>query len=762
MIETPERGVEHALNPAQREAVEHVHGPLLVLAGAGSGKTRVLTTRIAALIDRHGVPPDQIFAVTFTNKAAGEMKHRIGQLLSRDPSGLWIGTFHSLSARLLRREAPLLGFNRQFTIYDEDDRLSLIRRLMDQQGHSVKQYPPKAVQVVVSAAKNRMMSPSQLVASASFDRLTQVASEVYSALGPALKAANAMDFDDLLLHPLTLFREHPDRLRAYQHRFRFILVDEFQDTNRAQYELIKLLGSHGNVAAVGDDDQSIYGWRGADVRNMQEFLKDFPGAKLVRLEENYRSTQVVLDAANGVIAENSGRIGKTLTTRRRGGETVTLLAAADERDEAEWVVRELQKRSAAGDWQFREMAVLYRTNSQSRAMEEAFRRAGVPYRLIGAISFYERREVKDLLAYLRLVSNPADDEAFLRAVSVPRRGLGETSLAILGQAATQWGKPLLETARIADRVSDLRPNVRQAFRNFAALIDAAVHNRDRAPADLLEQLIRAIDYEALLHAEGPEGADRWENVRELVASAANWSEVVQVDTESGETALERFLAEAALLSAVDKEQGQEQGVTLMTLHTAKGLEWPVVVMSGLEHGLFPLARAEEQPSGLEEERRLCYVGLTRAKDKLYLTWARARRRGGELRPGIASRFLKAIPPGIIEERRTTSLWAPSWGDQRGGGATGQGQYGRGIRSAGTFGTAASLPRGPAEDEPSQDTPRFVKGERVRHRRFGGGTIQGLIGTGRDLKVSVAFDDEEVGVKQLLVAYAGLEREWESA
>jgi DNA helicase-2/ATP-dependent DNA helicase PcrA len=757
-----EHGLELALNPAQREAVEHVHGPLLVLAGAGSGKTRVLTTRIAALIDRHGVPPDQIFAVTFTNKAAGEMKHRIGQLLNRDPSGLWIGTFHSLSARLLRREASLLGFSRQFTIYDEDDRLGLIRRLMDQQGHSVKQYPPKAVQALISGAKNRMMPASQLVSAAPFDRLSQVASEVYSALGPALKAANAMDFDDLLLHPLALFREQPDRLRAYQHRFKFILVDEFQDTNRAQYELIKLLGAHGNVAAVGDDDQSIYGWRGADVRNMQEFLKDFPGAKLVRLEENYRSTQIVLDAANGVIAENSGRIGKTLTTRRRGGETVTLVAAADERDEAEWVVRELQKRSSAGDWQFREMAVLYRTNSQSRALEEAFRRAGVPYRLVGAISFYERREVKDLLAYLRLVSNPADDEAFLRAVSVPRRGLGETSLAALGQAAAHWKKPLLETARIADRVPDLRPNVRQAFRNFAALIDTAVQKRDLPPADLLEFIIRSIDYETLLQAEGVEGADRWENVRELVASAANWSEVVTVDSESGETALERFLAEAALLSAVDKEEGQEQGVTLMTLHTAKGLEWPVVVMTGLEHGLFPLARAEEQASGLEEERRLCYVGLTRAKDKLYLTWARARRRGGELRPGIVSRFLKAIPPGIVDERRTTSLWAPAWGDQRGSGAAGQGQYGRGYRTSGGFGETAPLPRSPAEEEPSQDTPRFVKGERVRHRRFGGGTIQGLVGTGRDLKVSVAFDDEEVGVKQLLVAYAGLEREWESA
>ena len=419
MIEASPTQLEPALNPAQREAVEHVEGPLLVLAGAGSGKTRVLTMRIAALIDRHGVPPDRIFAVTFTNKAAGEMKHRIGRLLNRDPSGLWIGTFHSLSARILRREAELLGFTRQFTIYDEDDRLSLIRRLMEQQGHSTKLFPPRAVQSVISAAKNRMVSPADLANGASFDRLAQVSAEVYGALGAALKTANAMDFDDLLLHPLKLFREHPERLRVYQNRFRFILVDEFQDTNRAQYQLIRLIGSHGNVCAVGDDDQSIYGWRGADVRNMQDFLKDFPGAKLIRLEENYRSTQIVLDAANGVIAENSGRIGKTLTTRRRGGETVTLVAAADERDEAEWIVRELQKRSAASDWSYSEMAVLYRTNSQSRALEEAFRRAGVPYRLIGAISFYERREVKDLLAYLRLIANPADNEAFLRAVACP-------------------------------------------------------------------------------------------------------------------------------------------------------------------------------------------------------------------------------------------------------------------------------------------------------------------------------------------------------
>ncbi|HET9039646.1 MAG TPA: UvrD-helicase domain-containing protein [Gemmatimonadales bacterium] len=767
MIDTSGPDLGHALNPAQQEAVDHVHGPMLVLAGAGSGKTRVLTTRIANLIDRHGVPPDRIFAVTFTNKAAGEMKHRIGRLLDRDPSGLWIGTFHSLSARLLRREAGLLGFGRQFTIYDEDDRLSLIRRLMDQRGHSTKVFPPRAVQSLISGAKNRMVPPSELAAGVSqFDRLAQVSADVYAAMGPALKAANAMDFDDLLLHPLTLFREHPDRLRAYQAKFSFVLVDEFQDTNRAQYELIRLLGAHGNVCAVGDDDQSIYGWRGADVRNMQEFLKDFPGAKLVRLEENYRSTQVVLDAANGIIAENTGRIGKTLTTRRRGGEPVTLLAAADERDEAEWVVRELERRSAAGDWSYGDMAVLYRTNSQSRALEEAFRRAGIPYRLVGAISFYERREVKDLLAYLRLVANPSDDEAFLRAVGVPRRGLGDTSLATLGRTAQQWSKPLLDAARGAEAITDLRPNVREAFRTFAALIDGlAQRAATLAPAEVLEHLIRAIDYETVLLAEGPEGADRWENVRELVASAANWSE--EVTEEADGTPLERFLAEAALLASGDTVVGNEDGVTLMTLHTAKGLEWPVVVLTGLEHGLFPLARAEEQPDGLEEERRLCYVGLTRAKDKLYLTWARARRRGGELRPGIMSRFLRALPPAIVEERRTTSMWAPDWGSggRAGRRSGGQGGGWSGGGAVGSFGSHRPPERptaSPPTEELSQDTPRYVKGERVRHRRFGSGTIQGLTGTGRDLKVSVAFDDAEVGVKQLLVAYAGLEREWESA
>jgi DNA helicase-2/ATP-dependent DNA helicase PcrA len=749
------------LNPEQREAAEQVAGPVLVLAGAGSGKTRVLTVRIALLIEEHGVAADRIFAVTFTNRAAAEMKTRIGEMLGRDPTGLWIGTFHSLSARILRREAIHLGFSREFTIYDEDDRLALIKRLLEQRNHSSKMFPPRIVQSIISAAKNRMQTPDQLAASAP-DPLIEVAADIYGAMGPALKAQNAMDFDDLMLHPLTLFREHPDRLARYQEKFLYVLVDEFQDTNRAQYELVKLLSArHHNLFAVGDDDQSIYAWRGAEVRNMRDFQLDYPEHRLIRLEENYRSTQLVLDAANSAIAPNTGRIGKTLRTKRRGGESITLLSSADERDEAEWVVGELASRRTSGDWTAAQMAVLYRTNSQSRAMEEAFRRAGVPYRMIGSISFYERREVKDLLAYLRLLVNPADDEAFLRAVAVPKRGIGETSMAVVRDAAINWQRPLLETAAIADRIPNLRPNVREALRRFAESINGL---RDQVgsepPVIVLETLIEAIGYERVLLEEGAEGKDRWENVRELVAAAASWSEIVQEEGDET-TPLQRFLSDAALLTSHDVTEGTEAGVTLMTIHTAKGLEWPVVVIAGLEDGLFPLSRSAETAEGLEEERRLFYVGLTRAKDKLYLTHAKSRRRGGDIMPSMPSRFLGTIPPGLVEEKATSSggTW---WGRGSGGrGFGGADRSGGWVRWSDRYTRpGAVIRRAEAEDE-GQDSPRYVKGERVRHRRFGGGTIQGLTGTGKDLKVTVLFDSEEHGLKQLLVAVAGLEREWDS-
>ena len=736
------------LNEAQQVAVAHTGGPLLVLAGAGSGKTRVLTTRLAHLVSARGLRPDRIFAVTFTNRAAGEMRHRVSQLLGREPAGLWIGTFHSLAARILRREAQLLGFTSQFTIYDEDDRLALIKRLLERRGYAVKQFPPRLVQSLISGAKNRLVPPEELAAAAD-DRLTRAAAEIYRDLDEALRQANAMDFDDLLLHPLTVFREHPERLARYQDRFRSVLVDEFQDTNRAQYLLVRQLArEHREICVVGDDDQSIYGWRGADIRNMLDFRDDFADATLIRLEQNYRSTRTILDAANAVIAENADRLGKTLYTLRQGGEPVTLVIVADERDEAEWVTRELKDRAATDHYAWSEMAILYRTNAQSRAFEEVLRRTAVPYQIIGAVSFYNRREVKDLVAYLRLVVNPADDEAFLRAIQVPKRGLGVSSVAALQDAATRWRHPLLETAAIADRIGELRPQAREAFRAFAVMLDTLrSHLADTTPAALLERILDAVQYEAHLEQEGPEGLERLENVRELVAAAAEWSEEAEPD-EPG-NAVERFLTTAALTTSAEQVGGDPDGVTLMTVHTAKGLEWPIVVVAGLEDGLFPLGRALETPEGLEEERRLAYVAITRARDRLYLTSARARRRGGQLLPGLPSRFLDALPPGIVEERRSSGVFG--------------GDYGRAARRRPWSSDRLLEPSPATEATPeleSQDLPRFVKGERVRHRKFGPGTIRGLDGRGRDLKVVVEFDDGEVGTRLLLVAYAGLERDWD--
>ncbi|MDH3457991.1 MAG: UvrD-helicase domain-containing protein, partial [Gemmatimonadota bacterium] len=736
------------LNEAQRAAVEYDGGPLMVLAGAGSGKTRVLTARIAHLAHHRGVRPDRIMAVTFTNRAADQMKQRVAELLGREPAGLWIGTFHSLCARLLRREAHHLGFTRAYSIYDEDDRLALIKRLLERAEYSAKTFPPRQIQWIISSAKNRLLSPDELGASAD-DRLTRVAAEIYHEMGAALRAANAMDFDDLLLHPLTLFREHPDRLSYWQRRFDSILVDEFQDTNRAQYLLARHLGAlHRDISVVGDDDQSIYSWRGAELRNLLDFNTDFPEAAVLRLEENYRSTQVILDAANGIIAENRGRLGKTLFTSRRGGEPVVVVAAADERDEAEWVARECREQATTESFDYGEMALLYRTNAQSRAFEDAFRRSAIPYRLVGAVSFYARREVRDVLAYLRLTANPADDQAFLRAIQVPRRGIGPGSLRHLQAAATRWNRPLLDTAAIADRITDLRPQAKSAFTDFAHLLQDLHNAAQREPPPLvLERIIEVVGFAAYLQDQGVDGVERLENVRELVAAAAEWwEEQVAEGTQEGDdgTPVERFLQGAALLSPVEVSEGDPRGVTLMTVHTAKGLEWPLVMVVGVEDGLFPLSRSMETFEGLEEERRLAYVAATRAQDRLYLTWARARRRGGQLMPGLPSRFLEALPPGVVEERRTSGVFGGEW-------------YRQTYDSARWFTHETHDP-----DLESQDHPRYVKGERVYHDRFGSGFIAALSGQGRELKVTIQFDDAEVGTKQLLVAYAGLQRSMEGA
>jgi len=739
-----------SLNDAQREAVMHFEGPILVLAGAGSGKTRVLTTRIARLIEHHGVDPRHILAVTFTNKAAGEMRERVARLLGAEPEGMWAGTFHAIGARLLRREAPLVGRTASFSIYDEDDSLALVRRVMEQARISTKDWAPKALRAEISDAKNALVTPEEYAARA-LHPVERAAAVVYPLLERALREANAADFDDLLVLPVRLLEQHPDRLAEYRRRFQFILVDEYQDTNRAQYRLITLLGGeHGNVLVVGDDDQSIYGWRGADIRNILDFEKDFPAARVVRLEENYRSTPQVLEVANVVISANTSRRGKTLRATRGAGETVTLVGSLDERDEAEFVTTELLARRAADETlALRDIAVLYRTNAQSRSLEEAFRMRAIPYRLVGAVRFYDRREIRDLVSYLKLIANPADDEAFRRAVTVPRRGLGESTIEQLAERARAAGVPLLAAAGRPDLQDGMRPPARTALLAFAALI---TRHRDKAADsavdELLLRLIEDIRYEDALRAEGKEGLDRLDNVKELITGAAET--VIDEGGELGLTPLDHFLQRAMLVTDFDRQSADADAVTLMTLHNAKGLEFPLVFITGLEEGLFPLSRAHDAPNELEEERRLFYVGITRAKRKLFLSHARSRRRNGETMPSVPSSFLRTIPESLVEQRATIRLRAT----------------GRAVlpQSAAMRRPGEPVVRRTSRWDPdidaSQDAPRFVKGERVKHPRFGSGTVMELSGTGRETKVTVDFDDEEVGRKRLVVAYAGLERDWE--
>jgi DNA helicase-2/ATP-dependent DNA helicase PcrA len=741
------------LNPAQREAVLHFEGPLLVLAGAGSGKTRVLTSRIARLVGHQGVDARRILAVTFTNKAAGEMRERIARYLGEDPTGMWVGTFHAVGARLLRSLPHLVGRGRGFTIYDEDDQLTVVKRVMERRHVSPKQFAPKAILGAISSAKNALVSPAEYARLAS-DPFTKAAALVYEDLETAYRTANAVDFDDLLVLPVRMLRENPTFLEDLRSKFQFILVDEYQDTNHAQYQLVKLLGGeHQNVCVVGDDDQSIYGWRGADIRNILDFEKDFPNAHVVRLEENYRSTPSILRVANSVIEANTERRGKTLRPTRPDGEPVTVVGASDDRDEADWVVDEiLARRHGPNAMALRDVAILYRTNAQSRSMEEALRRRALPYRLIGAVRFYDRREIRDLMGYLKLVANPSDDEAFRRAVAVPRRGLGETTIELLSERARSAGIPMLEAATRNDLLEGVRPAARGALLDFAGVIATYRARAQSESVDaLLRDLVDSVRYVEHLRAEGPEGEDRIENVKEMITGAAEL--VIEEGGEIGLTPLEHFLQRSSLVADLDKLDPSADAITMMTVHNAKGLEFPLVFITGLEDGLFPLARAFDDPKLLEEERRLLYVGITRAEEKLFLTHARSRRRNGETMPSIPSSFLKPIPSSLVETVATMKLRA-----------TGRSVMPQSAAMRRPGSPLATMPRkGGGIDmdvEASQDSPRFVKGERVKHARFGSGTIAELSGTGKDTKVTVDFDDESIGRKRLVVAYAGLERGWE--
>jgi len=779
------------LNPAQHAAVLHDDGPMLVLAGAGSGKTRVLTTRIARLISQRGVAPHEILAVTFTNKAAGEMRERIARQLGFEPKGMWCGTFHSLGARLLRGVAAAVGRTANFTIYDEDDTLGALKRIMERRGLNAKQFAPNAILGAISDAKNALVSPSEYSTTAR-DTFTTAVSGVYFDLEAALERANAVTFDDLLVLPVRALENDPNVLAHYQRRFKYVLVDEYQDTNHAQYRFVQLMGSgFGNVMVVGDDDQSIYGWRGADIRNILEFERGFPGADIVRLEDNYRSTPNILALANNVISENTERRGKTLRATRPPGEAVTVVETVDERDEAEFVADVVEDRTSRGDWLRRECAVLYRTNAQSRSLEDSFRRRSIPYRLVGAVRFYDRREIRDLMAYLKLIANPSDDEAFRRAVSVPRRGLGDATVALMAEQAQALRIPMMDVARRPELVADLRSAARSSLEQFVTLIEQfRTSALDMAVDELLTNIVKAIRFEDHLRAEGEEGRDRINNVQELIAGAA---EVVADDGgEVGLTPLDHFLQGAQLVAGVDKLDPTADAVTMMTMHNAKGLEFPLVFICGLEDGLFPLARAAEDPRQLEEERRLFYVGITRAEKKLYLTTAEQRRRYGELMMSQPSRFLRAIPPGLVEKQRTqrqrsegrsqyaggigtstsrggsSDAWgktSSSSGGPRYGSAAGYGgkevPFGKaaGSLSGGRPPARAARPEVAPEDE-SQDEAVLRVGERVKHAKFGTGTIAELTGAGRDAKVRIDFDDEEIGRKTLVILQAKLERGWE--
>lgn len=752
------------LNPAQREAVLHHEGPLLVIAGAGSGKTRVLTTRIARLIQHHGVDPSRILAVTFTNKAAGEMRRRIEKLVESDLRGMWCGTFHAIGARMLRANAPSVRRTANFTIYDEDDTLGAVKRVMERAGISPKQWTPKSIVALISDAKNALVTPAEYVEVA-IDPLSRAAGAVYLELEGALRAANAVTFDDLLMLPVQILRENERVLEHYRSKFQFILVDEYQDTNRAQFQFIKLLGSgHGNVSVVGDDDQSIYGWRGADIRNILDFEKEFALAKVVKLEENYRSTPSILEVANAAISANQGRRGKTLRATRSGGELVTLYNTLDERDEAEMVIDEIKSRQSLEERELRQFAVLYRTNAQSRPIEDALRSAAMPYLLVGGVRFYDRREIRDLMSYLKLIANPSDNEAFRRAVAVPRRRLGDATIEALAEIARRADVSMLGAASRADLLGAMRGPARSGLQQFASLIEhLRIRATDTSVDELLRELVDAIRYGDYLQADSPETArDRSENVAALIDGAAET--VVDDGGEVGLTPLDHFLQRAMLVAQVDALDPNADAVSLMTLHNAKGLEYPVVFVTGLEDGLFPTLNSTEDPAKLEEERRLFYVGITRAERKLYLSFAESRRRNGQVMLSVRSRFLHDIPAGMLEEKKTIKVRSSS-----------RMLYSRDSYSRDSMGREPALGQtgwrgGPvrkSHDVPSwragaagpavESSLLYARGERISHKLFGGGRIEELSGTGRDVKAVIEFDDASVGRKTIKLAYTTLER-----
>lgn len=745
------------LNPQQRLAAETTEGPLLILAGAGSGKTRALTYRIANLLDK-GVPARQILAITFTNKAAREMRERIEALAPQATDDAWVSTFHACCARILRRDVEKLGYTRAFTIYDDDDQMTLIKELLKKFDIDDKLIPPREIKSKISDAKNHLQNPNEWFAASSKDFRMQKIHDVYSTYEERLRAANALDFDDLMVKTLELFAAHPPVLEAYQQRFHYIHVDEYQDTNYAQYMMIKLLAAkHQNLCVVGDDDQSIYGWRGADLRNILDFEKDFSNCTVIKLEQNYRSSANILDAANNVIAHNEGRKEKALWTERDGGHRIRLFKAGDEREEAAWICDRMQQ-LIQNDLRYQDMAVLYRMNAQSRVLEEMMVRAGIPYRVFGGMRFYDRKEVRDIVAYLRVIVNPADDVSLRRIINQPKRSIGDATIAELIRRAEEQQYPLF--AAMLEPPDTLASRARKCVGDFSQLLTRLTtlrHTMGLAEFTnlLIEETGLAAQYEK---DRSDEAQTRLENIREFCGAVQEYEKM------SDDATLEGFLENVALVTDLDGMQGENQAVTMMTLHSAKGLEFPVVFVTGMEEGIFPSGRSLADPVRMEEERRLCYVGITRARDMLHLSHASQRMLFNQMLHNAPSPFLREIPERLLDEtgalRREAAFPTTerpkeiqSVRTQRhqqpikdfGGGRSGS------LRIPGVqkgFG-GTLIPSIAASQTVSPAV--FKTGDRVLHKKFGEGNVIQLTGKGAEARISIEF--AAYGVKEFSVSIA---------
>ena len=743
------------LNERQREAVLSTEGPVLVLAGAGTGKTRVITYRIAHLIDK-GVPPGAILAVTFTNKAAGVMKDRISALLrstGRDSSEVWVSTFHSFCARLLRRESSHLGLARDFAIYDDDDQAAAVKRTLAQLDLSSEDYPPRSVRSQISHAKNHGITPDEMEAGARqmHDKTREQVASIFRSYNDMLRKASALDFDDLLLRAVELLRDHAAVRAAWSSRFQYVMVDEFQDTNRAQEELVRLLaGTHKNICVVGDEDQSIYGWRGARAGNLKRFTEDFPVTQIIRLEENYRSTQTILDAAAAVVNNNTGRLGKTLSATQGAGERIRFYEAQDSTAEADYICQQLST-LIRNDPDAR-AAVLYRTGAQSRSFEEVLRRLGIRYRVVGGFSFYERAEVRNALAYIRLLFHPEDDVALLRVLNVPPRGIGAATVAVLEARARETGQSIWDVIRVGEFSTGKK--LTGALNSFRILIEEMQSDvQTLAPAQLIERALDRTGYLTWVEQQDNlEHSSRAENLREL-------SNAMAEATEQGQT-LEDLLDHAALTSDSD-EYDETIPVSLMTLHSAKGLEFDAVFLAGLEEGLLPHSRAFNTVGEVEEERRLFYVGMTRAKRLLSLSRAIYRRSYGEerLRASMPSRFLAEVPMDLVEaafgslsEPGETRRYESDPESSEGYSYGRRTPYGQASKQSGSRGYgSSSASRGARAPRASKDP---LIGTRVRHSKYGVGTIIEVEGEGEDRRLTVSFQDH--GAKKLIERYANLQ------